>query len=217
MSKGDWLIRHQYDQEAIDVVYTGNEYGVPDDMTGRVVLDCGGNIGTFARLCAERGARVLSVEPMLESFRMLAGNLAHFASGQIATLRAAVADRDGRTHLAHNFNPTGNSILWGAAGEEVPLIAFDRLLGLAEETFGKPIDWVKLDIEGAEYYVIPSSQFKGVREVSCEFHDEKFLPDARQRCRDCIAHLESLGFVTAEDREWRNQYGWYVAYRGVRS
>lgn len=58
-------------------VYNRNEYELPDSLAGQTVVDLGGHIGSFARLCLDRGAQhVLSYEPLAENCQAYRHNMA---------------------------------------------------------------------------------------------------------------------------------------------
>ncbi|MCK1485642.1 FkbM family methyltransferase [Bradyrhizobium sp. 193] len=125
-----------------------------------VVIDCGANVGKFAELFAARGAMVYAFEPHPIAFSAL-----HRRIGGLENVRCinkAVSDRAGRMKLY--LRPNDNSI---AATESSSLMAEKinvstshfvevdvvRLVDFIREV-GR-IRFLKMDIEGAEYDVLP--------------------------------------------------------------
>jgi len=121
---------------------------------GDVVVDCGANVGVFTRQALMEGARlVVAVEPALENLECLRRNLAkEIEAGRVLLCPKGVWSREGelrlrvdpRTHAADTFvmQPPG----W-QQGPVLPVTTVDRLvqeLGLAR------VDFIKMDIEGAE-------------------------------------------------------------------
>src|SRR3990167_1903907 len=73
--KMKFLVRHNFDQEVVDHVYSENVYRLPKDIKDWNVLDIGANIGSFSILAAERGARVTAFEPQPENLKILKKNI----------------------------------------------------------------------------------------------------------------------------------------------
>lgn len=57
-------LRDRWDWDIWQNVYNQNEYDLPESLNGLAIVDIGGHIGSFAKLCLDRGAaHVLSIEP----------------------------------------------------------------------------------------------------------------------------------------------------------
>src|SRR5678816_3862047 len=68
--------QNTWDAYIAELVIKQNEYHLPDDMSGQIVVDIGGHIGSFAIACAQRNAKlVASFEPDRENFALLEQNL----------------------------------------------------------------------------------------------------------------------------------------------
>lgn len=202
--------RNEWDEWIYRTVYVENEYRVPDRMDGWRVLDIGANIGCFARLCSERGARVEAYEPDPENYRALLGNMASLdgrVTGlDVACSNAAIADRNGAMNLHLDGNPTGSS-LYRAPWVNNPTVVKVPTITLDQAIDGRPVDLCKIDAEGAEYLIIPSSEFAGVERLTVEFH-AGFVRDYEERTKQCRERLRELGFretsfeATYPDRGW---------------
>jgi FkbM family methyltransferase len=117
---------------------------------GDVVLDCGAHIGAFTRNALKKGAlKVIAVEPAPENVECLRRNFAaELASGRVILYPKGVWDRQDTLTLAgsgsaqHEIGAQGD-----ACSIKVPLVTIDALV---EELGLDRLDFVKMDIEGAE-------------------------------------------------------------------
>ena len=121
---------------------------------GDVVLDCGANIGLYTQDALKSGAaRVVAIEPALDNVECLRRNTAaEVAAGRVVVYPKGVWDKDDVLQL--NVQPS-NSASYSVAlryqgaqpGPQVQLTTIDELvreLGLDR------VDYIKMDIEGAE-------------------------------------------------------------------
>ena len=143
-----------------------------------LIVDCGGNIGMAVRFFRHRfpAARVVAVEPHPEAFRLLEENTRALGGG-IERIRAALTEDGAPTFL---FAPAedGASLLssvdqrWAGEGTGIAVEGL-RLSDLLARLDGE-IDFLKLDVEGAEYGVMRDCARTGalsrVREMAIEYH-----------------------------------------------
>ncbi len=119
---------------------------------GDIVIDCGAHVGVFAAKALSLGAaKVFAIEPQPRNLECLRRNFpAELADGRLVLVPKAVWSSAGTMELEVNaFNPAASSLLEaeGTGKIEVPLTTIDLLvaeLGLSR------VDFIKLDIEGAE-------------------------------------------------------------------
>jgi FkbM family methyltransferase len=150
------------------------------------ILDLGANVGVsvlfFKKLHPE--ARITAYEPDPQIFAYLERNVAAFGLRDVELRNAAVWTES--TTLA--FSPDGADAGRVGAGElRVPAVAISEVLG------DEHIDFLKMDIEGAENQVLPAmrAQLRNVEHVFVEYHS----PAAeRQRIGDVIGALTDAGF-----------------------
>jgi FkbM family methyltransferase len=117
---------------------------------GMVVLDIGANIGTYAKFLAKLAGptgRVIAFEPEPRNFALLERAVAHLP--QVTAMHAAVAERGGTLDLyvADDLNVDHHSYDDGEGRRRVavPALALDDLFKPGER-----VDFIKMDIQGAE-------------------------------------------------------------------
>jgi FkbM family methyltransferase len=121
---------------------------------GDVVLDCGANIGLGTLAALARGASlVIAIEPALDNVECLRRNLAaEIAAGLVVVYPKGVWDKDDVLPL--NVQPS-NTASYSVAlrypgaspGPRVELTTIDELV---RDLQLKRVDYIKMDIEGAE-------------------------------------------------------------------
>jgi FkbM family methyltransferase len=136
---------------------------------GDIVLDCGANIGIYTREALAEGAKlVVAIEPAPENIECLRRNLAaEVAAGRVIIYEKGVWDKD--DFLAINNvpdNPAADTFVLdqkGAqTGPKLPLTTIDKLAG---ELRLERVDYIKMDIEGAEQRAL-----KGAAQTLRRFH-----------------------------------------------
>ena len=121
---------------------------------GDVVLDCGANVGLDTLAALARGASlVVAIEPALDNVECLRRNLAaEIAAGRVVVYPKGVWDKDDVLPL--NVQPS-NTASYSVAlrypgaspGPRVELTTIDELV---RDLQLKRVDYIKMDIEGAE-------------------------------------------------------------------
>jgi FkbM family methyltransferase len=177
----------------IDFV-AGHSYRSDELGPGSTVVDLGLNTGEFAlELIRRHGCRVIGVEPLKAPLAQIP------ADDRVIIERAAIsAERTPVTiYEGASTCPTTDSGLAPrtAARSTAAAITLEDLFekhGLME----RPVDLVKVDIEGAELEMLasaPESLLRNIEQFTVEYHD--FLDPAQRPLVD-RAHrrLDSLGF-----------------------
>ena len=147
---------------------------------GDVVLDCGANIGLFTRKALSRGAAlVVAIEPAPLTLEALRRNLeGEIRSGRVIVYPKGVWDREDQLQLSiDEINQAADSLVTGDARAptvRVPLTTIDRIV--AELKLPR-VDFIKMDIEGAEKPAI-----RGAKETLQRFRprmslSSEHLPD----------------------------------------
>lgn len=144
-------------------VYGDGEYRV---RKGDVVLDCGANTGTFVHEALSAGAaKVVAIEPSLGNVAALQRTYAkEIAEGRVVIYPKGVWDKDDVLELNVFDNSALDSFVMDARHEvpgqkpskvRLPLTTIDKLV--AELNLHR-VDYIKMDIEGAERRAIAGGQ-----------------------------------------------------------
>ncbi len=200
------------DQSIWESMTQGNEYRLPDDMAGQVIIDIGGHIGGFAHACLMRGAwLVVSVEPEPANFDLLEKNLACFGSRSIrlryAAWRSDTEEPIRFTNLGSgHYNTGGNSCAPDGLGSVCGL-SFDVAFQIAHAIGGK-VDLVKLDCEGAEGPIVHTSKRLGeAGAIIGEWHAH--LDEMFQAASPVAGVTYSPASLRAKLESWGFKVEWY--------
>lgn len=179
-------------------------YHLPPPELGApgTIWDLGANIGLtmahFARLYPR--ARVLGVELDEENVALARHNVAAWAD-RCRVIHAAVWARDGEVHYRGWPGGTSNyQVTEPGEGEGKGQGRSVRAVSLTElvREHGGPVDYVKVDVEGAERELLRDGTgwAESVRCLKVELHGDYAV-------QDCMADLRRLGFEAWEDpRHW---------------
>jgi FkbM family methyltransferase len=128
---------------------------------GDTVVDVGAHVGTFVRYALSQGAgRVVAVEPNPTSAACLRQTFAsQIASGRVVVVEAAAGEEEGVLRLSFDEWEASSTVVSresaGASGTEVRMVALDRVV---EELALEHVDFIKMDIEGAERFALAGAE-----------------------------------------------------------
>lgn len=168
---------------------------------GHVVLDIGCHIGSYSIPALKAGATVYAVDPdetRLTWVRQFWEN-EHGDPGKLITVKKAVAEPGGYTHQFRRALGLSAYAEFHAPEDA----EFTTLDDLVSEYGITRLDWIKIDVEGAELGVLTGGQ-KTLAELRpsllIEGHDRvyRFVYDMRseQRCHELLKNLDYAIEVT---------------------
>lgn len=159
---------------------------------GDVVVDLGGNMGIFNRWAYHQGAsKVISFEPDRRYFKLLSLN----ADPRSILFNAAVAHEMGELNLFESTH-LGGSNVFGIEGQDGYSVKTYTLDYLFESGLIDHIDFLKVDIEGAEHAAfagISDENLQKVKTIAMEYHNSHFNFDDELRS-NFIKKMNGLGF-----------------------
>lgn len=183
------------------------------------MVDLGGNIGVFTSRVAPHCARVITYEPEPSNFAALEANTRGYPN--VTRVRAAVTDHDGEIRLYQPihagtrgvFSTHPEAELVSSDYNTVPAITLDRLFEQHQVT---RCDLLKIDVEGAEYEILPAAApetLARIERIHGEYHDvapEKPIT----RIENFVPFLEAQGFAVDVDAHPRKpNHGMFFARR----
>lgn len=195
----NYLYHENFSYKQFDA--TGNDYlRYGCQITkGMKVLDIGANIGAFARAAVLRGAsKVFCFEPMTPTYRCLELN-SELYSDQIHTFKVGVSDKTQTANFRIHTNYTHNG--GGQMSEISPFLenvvhsetcALIDIQAIFCDKIWGDVDFLKIDIEGAEEIVLkalPDAALQRLVCIAAEFHSHTpefdiFQENFIQRCQN---------------------------------
>jgi len=167
-----------------------------------VILDIGANIGLFSIWIARHapGARVAAFEPFPENYDALVKNLSGWTH-QVTPLNMAVGRSAGRGQmlatgqrsLDHRLASTES-----AGAQAVQVVSLEDAIRL---TGSDSVDFLKLDVEGAELDVLEGADertLRRIRQVAIEYHDN-IRPGTLARVKQILDRTHRLVSVRGGD------------------
>lgn len=178
-------------------VFAEREYWFTTDATRPVILDCGSNIGMailfFKALYPD--AEITAFEPAPWACSAIEETVRANGLSDVTLHNAALAEAEGTLELFHDPRHPGSAVMSvyreRMPGEPVRVRAV-RLSGYVT----KPVDFLKLDVEGSELPVLRDLASSGaigqIRQMVIEFHHH--LNPTVDNMSECLSILEQHGF-----------------------
>jgi FkbM family methyltransferase len=165
-----------------------------------VVVDLGAHVGIFSIKAATVASNVISVEPSPFNFKLLNFNAKLNHLENLTTVNSAVADYDGYAKLHLQPQSGMHSILNMRAATSMHSVNVKvrKLDTIVEELNIKKVDFLKIDVEGAELYVLNGGldTLKKYRPfIALEYH-----PHASNAAKSSIIGLlENLNYCCIDE------------------
>ncbi len=145
-----YSIYSEYEPKSIETV-RNNIY------KGNTVIDIGAHIGLYSLIFAEsvgdRGL-VYAFEPEVKNFRLLKKNVKINGYKNITLLKKAVSNYSGKAKIFLSMSNSLDHRIYKSVdhkkAENISVVKLDQMKDIAS----KPIDFVKIDVQGIEYFVL---------------------------------------------------------------
>lgn len=126
-----------------------------------VVLDVGANIGKYvihtANLVGTKG-KVVALEPFDDTFNILCENIKENGFKEIVKpIRIAASNKKGNARMYFLKNWWGLNSIVETPGENYVDVNTDTIDSILTDLKIKEVNWMKIDVEGAEYDVLSGS------------------------------------------------------------
>jgi FkbM family methyltransferase len=143
------IISSEFERDVLDVFKPSY-----DD----VVLDVGANVGKYvihtANLVGTKG-KVVALEPFNETFNILCKNIKENCFEKIVKpIQIAASSKKGNTRMYFLKNCWGLNSIIEAPGKDYVDVNTDTIDSLLIDLKIKEVNWIKIDVEGAEYDVL---------------------------------------------------------------
>jgi FkbM family methyltransferase len=170
--------------------------------SGGIVIDVGSHVGTFAIKWAGKSKMVLAIEPEINNHNLIKDNLRRNGIGNVMVINEALSSYCGKDTLNISKRSSCHSLVYdvGAKQVQVTVNTLDRLLAsfdMGEE----PIDFIKIDAEGAELKVLQGAwqTLKRTSKVSVAVYHTK-----HNEMQEVIDLLLNHGFSITGDKGLRS-------------
>ena len=214
-------------------VYTQNEYHLAENLTNKIIVDVGANIGAFSCLAADRGAdTILAIEASPINYVTLEDNIKNRSS--IIGINRAVWTKDGseiatcsEEEFKRRVAKTGRPLNYGGwhVGEHTKgdiLVKTNTLQSLLREHNIDHIDLLKVDCESSEWplfiSLVNDQLFARIKEVVGEYHlfgNVSEVPDGEEPLPWLRRIFEDNGFEVhfASHPTKPEMLGWFYCKR----
>jgi FkbM family methyltransferase len=151
---GDLEVLVRPHSEDLAIITGNHEPGVLEwfhPHRGELVVDAGAHIGSYSLRAALRGAQVIAFEPNPDTYRILLQNIELNHLDGIEPRCAALGSAAGTAEMVIPAVYLGRaSIGRRLKGESTTVVPVARLDDELRANRHRPIDWLKIDVEGSE-------------------------------------------------------------------
>ena len=166
-------------------------------------IDLGANVGVFTKVLAENSKHVYALEPEPGNFRQLQENMKPFDN--VSLYNMAASNMTGSDTLHFSYINNGMHRLYESVlcfgGYKIPVktIRMDDLI--IEQEKVEKIDFIKMDVEGFEYFVIVGMMELLLRDkpaIISEFHPSSIRESGADPRRIYKIMIEKFNYKSPE-------------------
>jgi FkbM family methyltransferase len=178
-----------------------------------VIFDIGANIGLYSLLASdilESHGKVYAFEPSSTTFKALTKNLSLNNVQNVSAFQFALSNENGIAHLAPNLNSDEKDaynyidlVNSDAQGEQIEIRTLDSFV---EEYNIKKLDFIKIDVEGAELLCLKGAAIT-LNTLKPTIIFESYEPFAERfnySVADLVTYLKEMNYnlYQFEDYQW---------------
>jgi len=167
---------------------------------GDIVVDLGANVGVFSVLASRIAKRVYAYEPVDENYACLEKNVKQNNIGNLVPVKKAVYNKEGEMEINISKFSIGNSLFSNDTMVGTQKVKTATLESIMRENCLDRIDFLKMDIEGAEYEVLystPDDVFNKIERITMEYHER----EDGKKPSEMMEFLKRRGFMALMDRK----------------
>ena len=186
---------------SVNEIFVEEVYRVKLDSRQPVIIDCGSNIGLSVLYFKKQSpdAKLIAFEADPSVYEQLKHNIEQFHLTDVELVNAAVWDSKTQLSFASEGSvggKLGDSGVDGARTIQVPTIRLRDYLNT-------PVDFLKIDIEGAEYNVLRDckDQLANVKYLFVEYHSFK---EDKPNLHEILTWIADAGFTYYIREAWNN-------------
>lgn len=168
-------------------IFKYREYRAADPFiisAKKLIVDVGAHLGLFTLYCRllNNRVKIIALEPEQNNFKLLKENLKKNNISRVKVFDYALSVRSGTGKLQISDDSHNNKLILNDSVEyknefdKVARVKTITLTDLLKQNNESVVDVLKMDIEGAENYIIPTwpaEVFSKVRSIIFEYHDYK--------------------------------------------
>lgn len=188
----DFMLSNTVDIVAADF----NERGMPECDPNGTIIDIGAHVGVWTIYMAKKypQAKIYAVEPVPYNYANLVQNLADNGITNVAVVRGAITGDGRNVTINTELSNGGSSSIYNNnyAKSHIDVESM-TLTALIESIGSETIDLVKMDVEGAEYEILPAAPLGRIKRLVLDLHGKPGLeePDTELAKVDLSSFLVS--------------------------
>lgn len=174
-----------------------------------VIIDLGANVGYYSLKLSQKNenCKIIAIEPNPNTFKILSKNCELNNLQNIDLYNVAISEKNGTVELFQSETHSGTSSILSKSNSKnesvlIKSMTLDKLLGNSY----KKIDWLKIDVEGSELFVLKgaTNTLKITNKIIIELH-EKILNQNNQSSKQIIELLTKNNFKITTFHEYWDQ------------
>ena len=171
-------------------IFINNDYWFKTNNESPFIIDCGSNIGLsvlyFKALYPK--AKIIGFEPDYDAYKCLETNVKQNNLSDVLTHNKALALTESTLKLSYDENRPGSIT---STTEDITSVSYREVPAVKLSTYiDEPVDFLKMDIEGAENSVFEelhqSGKLKLIKHIILEYHHHI---GSKKDCLSSVLHI----------------------------